>query len=73
MKTFVKTLVRLTAWIAAGIGAVIVLLGMISWIIDWSILPVDSIINYFLVANCFFLITIIVIVYRIYTSIDKKE
>jgi hypothetical protein len=52
-----KTL-NLTAWISGGIGVLIIILGLLSGIIGKNILPVTHIVNYFHIANSFFLITI---------------
>jgi hypothetical protein len=50
---------NLIGWTSAGIGAIIVLLGIISGLTGKSILPpVNHVINYFHVANSFFLLTI---------------
>jgi hypothetical protein len=52
-----KTL-NLIGWVSGCIGALIILLGLISGIIGKSILPIQHLVNYFQVANSFFLITI---------------
>jgi hypothetical protein len=58
-----KTL-NLIAWISAGFGALIVLLGLISGIIGKSIIPsVSHLVNYFLISDSFFLITIALFVF----------
>jgi hypothetical protein len=61
------------AWISAGIGVVLMLLGGISGLIAKNILPgVTHIVNYFLIADSFFLITIALFVF-IYRCQCKKE
>jgi DMSO/TMAO reductase YedYZ heme-binding membrane subunit len=52
-----KTL-NFIGWSSGCIGVVIVLLGIISGIIGKNILPINHVLNYFNVANSFFLITI---------------
>ena len=61
------------AWISAGIGVVFMLLGFISGLIAKDILPgVTHIVNYFHIANSFFLITIILFVF-LHLDQHKKE
>lgn len=45
-------------WISGGTGALLILLGVISGIIGKSILPIQHVVNYFHMANSFFLVTI---------------
>jgi hypothetical protein len=52
-----KTL-NFIGWGSGCIGVLIVLLGIISGIIGKNILPINHVLNYFNVANSFFLITI---------------
>jgi hypothetical protein len=52
-----KTL-NLIGWVSGGIGVLIILLGLLSGIIGKSILPITHIVNYFQIANSFFLITV---------------
>jgi hypothetical protein len=59
------------AWISGGIGLVLVLLGSIQAVFG-QILHVNHIINYFLAADSFFLITIALFVY-LYKCQCKKE
>jgi cytosine/uracil/thiamine/allantoin permease len=59
------------AWISGGIGVVIILLGVISGILGRKILPVQHIVNYFVMANSFFLITIALFVYLIKCQSNK--
>ena len=61
------------AWISAGIGVVIILLGLISGLIGWSGLPiVEHRVNFFLIADSFFLITIALFVF-LFRCQCKKE
>jgi|WetSurMetagenome_2_1015567.scaffolds.fasta_scaffold00011_51 hypothetical protein len=60
------------AVISGVVGVVIVLLGMISWILDKSILPVDYVVNYFLVSNSFFLIALTLLGYIICCQLKKE-
>jgi hypothetical protein len=53
-----KTL-NLIAWISSGIGVLLMLLGVISGLMARSIVPgINHSINYFHIADSFFLITI---------------
>jgi hypothetical protein len=52
-----KTL-NLIGWVSGGIGALTILLGLLSGIIGKGILPITHIVNYFQIASSFFLITI---------------
>lgn len=52
-----KTL-NLIGWASGGVGVLIILLGAISGLTGKNILPIQHVINYFHVANSFFLITI---------------
>lgn len=45
-------------WVSAGVAVLLILLGLISSLINKSILPVNHVINYFHVANSFLLITV---------------
>jgi hypothetical protein len=49
---------NLIGWVSGAIGVIFILLGLISGIISKSILPVQHVVNYFQIANSFFLITI---------------
>jgi hypothetical protein len=56
-----KTL-NLVGWVSLCAGVVIMLLGVLSGIIGSDILPVTHIVNYFHIANSFFLITIAIFI-----------
>jgi hypothetical protein len=58
-------------WISAGIGLMFVLLGLIQ-VVFGRLLPGTEIINYFHIANSFFLITIALFVF-LYRCQCKKE
>jgi len=58
-------------WTSAGVGVIMILLGVISGIIGNSILPIQHVVNYFHVANSFFLITIALFIF-IYRCECKK-
>jgi hypothetical protein len=45
-------------WASAGIGVILIILGVISSLISGTILPINHAINYFHIANSFFLLTI---------------
>ncbi|MCX6329754.1 MAG: hypothetical protein NTZ85_09635 [Bacteroidia bacterium] len=60
------------AWTSACIGVLIILLGVISGLIGKSILPIQHVVNYFHVANSFFLITIALFVF-LFRCQCKKE
>ena len=49
---------NLIGWCSGGIGVLIILLGVLSGIIGKSILPIQHLVNYFQIANSFFLITV---------------
>jgi hypothetical protein len=49
---------NLIGWVSGAIGVIFILLGVISGIISKSILPIQHMVNYFQIANSFFLITI---------------
>jgi hypothetical protein len=53
-------------WISCGIGAIIILLAVISLVIGKNIFGFGHVVNYFQAANSFFLmaITLFVVVYR---------
>ena len=52
-------LLNLAGWISLGIGVIIIALGVISGIADTSLIkPVQHLVNYFTVANSFFLFAI---------------
>jgi hypothetical protein len=55
---------NLIAWISAGIGAVIILLGVISMFFN-NFLNISHLVNVFIVSDSFFLITIALFVYHI--------
>jgi uncharacterized membrane protein len=45
-------------WASAGTGVILMILGIISTLISKKILPIQHVVNYFHMANSFFLITI---------------
>jgi hypothetical protein len=49
---------NLIGWTSAGIGVIFIVLGVISGLIKGSILPIQHVVNYFQVADSFFLLTI---------------
>ena len=49
---------NLTGWISLGCGILAILLGLISGLTQEAILQIKHVVNYFHVANSFFLITI---------------
>jgi len=53
-------------WISGGIGAIIILLALISLVTGKSIFGFSHVVNYFQAANSFFLmaITLFIVVYR---------
>jgi hypothetical protein len=52
------------AWISSGIGIIIILIGLISGILGRSILSgVTHIVNFFLISDSFFLITIALFIF----------
>jgi hypothetical protein len=71
MKTFLEVLTWIE-WLSAGIGAVLVLLGIIAKILYRNFLGVTSFVNYFLVANSFFLMAIMLFLF-IHFGQYKKE
>jgi hypothetical protein len=52
-----KTL-NLIGWISICCGILMILLGIVSGLINKNIMPINHVVNYFHVANSFFLITI---------------
>jgi len=46
------------AWASAGAGVILILLGFITGLLSRKILPVQHAVNYFHMANSFFLITV---------------
>lgn len=71
MKTLVKVL-NWVEWISAGIGGVFVILGLIQIVISERFNPSTEIINYFHVANSFFLLAIVLFLF-IHLGQFKKE
>jgi len=72
MKTFLKVL-NWIAWISTCIGLILMLLSILSY---WSppdsnILGFEHRVNYFITANSFFMITIIIFIY-LYMNEHKK-
>jgi uncharacterized membrane protein len=65
-----KTL-NLIAWISTGIGLVLILLGIISSVFGIKIYA-NQAVNYFHVANSFFLITIALFVFLIKYQCKKE-
>jgi hypothetical protein len=49
---------NLVGWITGGIGALLILLGVISGLINKSLLPIEHFVNYFHIANSFLLTTV---------------
>lgn len=49
---------NLIGWISLGFGTLVILLGIISGLFGISIMQIKHVVNYFHVANSFFLITI---------------
>ena len=57
-------LLNLAGWISLGIGAIIIALGVISGIFRTNlIVPFEHLVNYFTVANSFFLFAIAMFIY----------
>lgn len=46
-------------WASAGIGVVLIILGVISGIIGRRVLPIQHAVNYFHMANSFFLAAVV--------------
>jgi len=70
MKALLKVLNWLE-WISAGVGSILILLGIIQVVIG-RLRPQTEIINYFNMANSFFLFTIVVFLF-IHLGQYKKE
>ena len=65
-----KTL-NIIAWISGGIGALIILLAVISLVFRLTLFGFVHIVNYFTTANSFFLITIALFIYT-HNCISKQ-
>ncbi len=71
MKTLVKVL-NWIEWISAGLGIVFIVLGLIQIVISRRFSPSIEIVNYFHVANSFFLLAIVLFLF-IHLGQFKKE
>ncbi len=71
MKTLVKVL-NWIEWISTGIGIVFIILGLIQIVISSRFSPSIEIVNYFHVANSFFLLAIVLFLF-IHLGQFKKE
>ena len=59
-----KTLLNVVSWISGSIAAVLIILGLIAIIFNCSLLGVDHTVNFFHVANSFFLLSICCLIDR---------
>ncbi|MCU0461276.1 MAG: hypothetical protein MUF36_04580 [Bacteroidales bacterium] len=60
-------------WASAGIGFILMLLGIISGLISKKILPIQHAVNYFHMANSFFLVTIALFIVVNRCECNRKE
>ena len=71
MKTLVK-LLNWVEWISAVIGAIFIILGLIQGVFKFKLIASAEIVNYFHIANSFFLMTIVLFLF-IHLGQFKKE